>query len=123
MLTTGVDARNVRNIVLTTPIGSMVEFKQIIGRGTRVFEGKDFFTIIDFVGATNLFYDKDWDGEPEGIEESTEETEEKSKREYSKTPEIPVVKELDEELKTKEKLIVELSNGRQLRVTDIETRY
>jgi len=123
MLTTGVDARNVRNIVLTTPIGSMVEFKQIIGRGTRVFEGKDFFTIMDFVGATNLFYDKDWDGEPEGIEESTEETEEKSKREYSKTPEIPVVKELDEELKTKEKLIVELSNGRQLRVTDIETRY
>lgn len=123
MLTTGVDARNVRNIVLTTPIGSMVEFKQIIGRGTRVFEGKDFFTIIDFVGATNLFYDKDWDGEPEGIEESTEETEEKSKREYSKTPEVPIVEELDEELKTKEKLIVELSNGRQLRVTDIETRY
>lgn len=123
MLTTGVDARNVRNIVLTTPIGSMVEFKQIIGRGTRVFEGKDFFTIIDFVGATNLFYDKDWDGEPEGIEESTEETEEKSKREYSKTPEVPIVEELNEELKTKEKLIVELSNGRQLRVTDIETRY
>jgi type I restriction enzyme R subunit len=64
MLTTGVDARNVRNIVLTAPIKSMTEFKQIIGRGTRVFEGKDFFTIIDFVGATKLFYDDRWDGEP-----------------------------------------------------------
>ncbi len=63
MLTTGVDAKNVRNIVLTAPIQSMTEFKQIIGRGTRVFEGKDFFTIIDFVGATDLFYDEKWDGE------------------------------------------------------------
>jgi len=58
MLTTGVDAKNVRNIVLLRSIGSMVEFKQIIGRGTRVFEGKDYFTIIDFTGATNLFYDE-----------------------------------------------------------------
>lgn len=68
MLTTGVDAKNVRNVVLTAPIKSMTEFKQIIGRGTRVFEGKDFFTIIDFVGATNLFYDSRWDGEAEPIE-------------------------------------------------------
>ncbi|WP_373032784.1 EcoAI/FtnUII family type I restriction enzme subunit R [Sulfurovum sp.] len=65
MLTTGVDAKNVRNVVLTAPIKSMTEFKQIIGRGTRVFEGKDFFTIMDFVGATNLFYDPAWDGEDE----------------------------------------------------------
>jgi type I restriction enzyme R subunit len=65
MLTTGVDAKNVRNVVLTAPIRSMTEFKQIIGRGTRVYEGKDFFTIIDFVGATNLFYDDAWDGLPE----------------------------------------------------------
>ncbi len=63
MLTTGVDAKNVRNIVLLANIGSMVEFKQIIGRGTRVYEGKDFFTILDFVGATKLFYDPKWDGE------------------------------------------------------------
>jgi len=63
MLTTGVDAKNVRNVVLTAPIKSMTELKQIIGRGTRVFEGKDFFTILDFVGATNLFYDPKWDGE------------------------------------------------------------
>lgn len=71
MLTTGVDARNVRNIVLVRNIGSMVEFKQIVGRGTRVFDGKDYFTILDFTGATNLFYDKEWDGEPDEPESVT----------------------------------------------------
>src|SRR5699024_6851037 len=133
MLTTGVDARNVRNIVLTAPIGSMVEFKQIIGRGTRLFEGKDFFTIIDFVGGSNKFYDKEWDGIPEdeieieeqdiiiteeGYEEQEEETLEDGvsdtgDQEYSEeeTPEKP------------EKLIVKLSNGRKLKVIDVETRY
>ena len=65
MLTTGVDARNVRNIVLARNINSMVEFKQIVGRGTRIFEGKDYFTIIDYTGATNKFYDEEWDGTPE----------------------------------------------------------
>ena len=63
-LTTGVDARNVRNIVLMRPINSMIEFKQIIGRGTRLFEGKHYFTIIDFVNAYHLFNDAEWDGEP-----------------------------------------------------------
>jgi type I restriction enzyme R subunit len=63
-LTTGVDARNVRNIVLMRPINSMIEFKQIIGRGTRLFEGKHYFTIIDFVNAYHMFNDADWDGEP-----------------------------------------------------------
>ncbi|NBR24956.1 MAG: DEAD/DEAH box helicase, partial [Micrococcales bacterium] len=63
-LTTGVDARNVRNIVLMRPVNSMIEFKQIIGRGTRLFEGKHFFTIIDFVNAYHLFNDAEWDGEP-----------------------------------------------------------
>ncbi len=63
-LSTGVDARNVRNIVLLRPINSMVEFKQIIGRGTRLFDGKDFFTIYDFVRAHHLFNDPEWDGEP-----------------------------------------------------------
>lgn len=63
-LTTGVDARNVRNIVLLRPVNSMIEFKQIIGRGTRLFEGKHYFTIIDFVNAYHLFNDEAWDGEP-----------------------------------------------------------
>tara|TARA_E500000318_G_scaffold61020_1_gene56618 strand:- start:421 stop:2763 length:2343 start_codon:yes stop_codon:yes gene_type:complete len=63
-LSTGVDARNVRNIVLMRPIRSMIEFKQIIGRGTRVYEGKEFFTIWDFVKAHKNFEDTEWDGEP-----------------------------------------------------------
>jgi type I restriction enzyme R subunit len=63
-LSTGVDARNVRNIVLLRPINSMIEFKQIIGRGTRLFDGKDYFTIYDFVDAYHLFSDPEWDGDP-----------------------------------------------------------
>jgi type I restriction enzyme R subunit len=63
-LSTGVDARNVRNIVLMRPIGSIIEFKQIIGRGTRLFDGKDYFTIYDFVQAHHHFADPEWDGEP-----------------------------------------------------------
>jgi type I restriction enzyme R subunit len=63
-LSTGVDARNIRNIVLMRPINSMIEFKQIIGRGTRLFDGKDYFTIYDFVKAHVHFSDPEWDGEP-----------------------------------------------------------
>ncbi len=63
-LSTGVNARNVRNIVLMRPIGTMIEFKQIIGRGTRLFDGKDYFTIYDFVKAYEHFNDPEWDGEP-----------------------------------------------------------
>ena len=63
-LSTGVDARNVRNIVLMRPVNSMIEFKQIIGRGTRLYDGKDYFTIHDFVKAHILFSDPEWDGEP-----------------------------------------------------------
>jgi type I restriction enzyme, R subunit len=63
-LSTGVDARNVRNIVLMRPVGSMIEFKQIIGRGTRLFDGKDYFTIYDFVRAHHHFNDPEWDGDP-----------------------------------------------------------
>lgn len=64
-LSTGVDARNVRAIILMRPINSMIEFKQIIGRGTRLFDGKDYFTIYDFVDAHHHFADPEWDGEPE----------------------------------------------------------
>lgn len=64
-LSTGVDARNVRNIVLMRPVNSMIEFKQIVGRGTRLFDGKDYFTIYDFVDAYHHFADPEWDGPPE----------------------------------------------------------
>ncbi|MFT7172209.1 MAG: type I restriction enzyme R subunit [Paracoccaceae bacterium] len=63
-LSTGIDARNVRNIVLMRPVNSMIEFKQIIGRGTRLFDGKDYFTVYDFVKAYEHFSDPEWDGEP-----------------------------------------------------------
>ncbi len=66
MLTTGVDAPTVKNIVLFKPVNAMTEFKQIIGRGTRVREdlGKLWFTILDYTGATQLFADPDFDGDP-----------------------------------------------------------
>ncbi|MDD4906396.1 MAG: DEAD/DEAH box helicase family protein [Methylobacter tundripaludum] len=63
-LSTGVDARNIRNIVLMRPVTNMIEFKQIIGRGTRLYDGKDYFTIYDFVKAHHHFCDPEWDGEP-----------------------------------------------------------
>ena len=66
LLTTGVDARTCKLIVLDQRIESMIEFKQIIGRGTRIHEesGKLWFTIMDFKKATELFADPDWDGDP-----------------------------------------------------------
>ena len=63
-LSTGVDARNIRHIVLMRTVKSMIEFKQIIGRGTRLYDGKDYFTVHDFVEAYKLFNDPAWDGEP-----------------------------------------------------------
>jgi type I restriction enzyme R subunit len=63
-LSTGVDARNIRNIVLMRPINRIIEFKQIIGRGTRLYDGKDYFTIYDFVKTYQHFSDPEWDGEP-----------------------------------------------------------
>jgi type I restriction enzyme, R subunit len=83
-LSTGVDARNIRNIILMRKINSMIEFKQIIGRGTRVFEGKNYFTIYDFVNAYQHFFDSEWDGE--AIENILEDP--KKKRE-SKEPIFP----------------------------------
>jgi type I restriction enzyme R subunit len=72
LLTTGVDAEMVKNVVLARVVGSLAEFKQIIGRGTRlnVDYGKEYFNIIDFTGtATRHFADADFDGEPDRIEE------------------------------------------------------
>ena len=61
-LSTGVDARNVRNIVLLRPVNNIIEFKQILGRGTRLFDNKYYFTLYDYVGASAHFQDDDWDG-------------------------------------------------------------
>ena len=106
-LTTGVDARNVRNVVLMRPVNSMIEFKQIIGRGTRLFEGKHYFTIVDFVNAYHLFSDAEWDGEP--IEPDTP---------IPKVPREPKVKILDgdegdwDSIDKVKKIKIKLSDGK-----------
>ncbi len=63
-LSTGVDAPEIRNIVLLRPVNSMIEFKQIVGRGTRLYDNKDYFTIYDYVKAYHHFKDPAWDGPP-----------------------------------------------------------
>ena len=120
MLTTGVDAKNVRNVVLTAPIKSMTEFKQIIGRGTRVFEGKDFFTIIDFVGATNLFYDDRWDGVAEPIDEPKPPKPTDDGNGEDDT--TGGGGEIEPPIPPKEKVTIDIK-GKKLKVINIETTY
>jgi len=85
-LSTGVDARNIRNIVLMRPVNQIIEFKQIVGRGTRLFEGKEFFTIYDFVDAYVRFSDPEWDGEPVGTEPVTPREPQKPREPKPSTP-------------------------------------
>ncbi len=104
-LSTGVDARNVRNIVLMREVNSMIEFKQIIGRGTRLYDGKDYFTIYDFVKAHHHFSDPEWDGEPEPIEPVEPSSVTKpSGVEQPKQPYAPEPKP--------EKILIKLSDGK-----------
>lgn len=74
LMTTGVDAQTCKLIVLDSNIGSMTEFKQIIGRGTRINEdfGKHYFTIMDFRNVTALFADKEFDGDPVRVKDAGE---------------------------------------------------
>ncbi|DAB30342.1 MAG TPA: DEAD/DEAH box helicase, partial [Sulfurimonas sp. UBA12504] len=120
MLTTGVDAKNVRNVVLTAPIKSMTEFKQIIGRGTRVFEGKDFFTIMDFVGATNLFYDPAWDGEDLPSNDAGEK--QPKENDITRHSELDSESKVSEDRQKNEKVTIDIK-GKKLRVINIETTY
>ena len=105
-LSTGVDARNVRNIVLLRPVNSMIEFKQILGRGTRLFDGKDFFTIYDFVDAYKQhFSDPEWDGEPIAEEPTTQ-------RGYKEPKEKTSVVSEPTQGVSKQKARVKLSRGK-----------
>jgi type I restriction enzyme, R subunit len=106
-LSTGVDARNIRNIILMRPIKSLIEFKQIVGRGTRLFDGKEFFTIYDFVDAYHHFNDPEWDGEPLEPEPST-----KPKHPIEKEPMPPLGEDVDVEPK-KIKLKIKLADGKE----------
>ncbi|ADI30166.1 EcoAI/FtnUII family type I restriction enzme subunit R [Methylotenera versatilis] len=105
-LSTGVDARNVRNIVLMREVNSMIEFKQIIGRGTRLYDGKDYFTIYDFVKAHHHFADPEWDGEPEPIE-PTEPGGNVAKPNTVEQPKQPYTPE-----PKPEKILIKLSDGK-----------
>ena len=117
MLTTWVDALNVRNIILIRNIWSIVEYKQIVWRWTRVFDWKDYFTVYDFLWATNEFRDEIWDwGAEEEIDAFEDEKNEKTIKE--KEP-----KKEDEVVEKNEKLYVQLWDSREIKVIDIETRY
>ncbi len=111
-LSTGVDARNIRNIVLMRPVNSMIEFKQIVGRGTRLFDGKEFFTIYDFVDAYHHFADPEWDGEPE-----PEMIKVKSPQDPYEIKELREPKDEEEDNKRKNKKIkIRLSDSRELEI-------
>ncbi|RTK95263.1 MAG: DEAD/DEAH box helicase [Neisseriaceae bacterium] len=112
-LSTGVDARNVRNIVLLRPVNSMIEFKQIVGRGTRTFDGKDYFTIYDYVDAYKHFADPEWDGEPLAPEESTDDF--KSPLEQDNQPLVNDERDPsnDTETKGKQKVKIKLRDGKE----------
>lgn len=108
-LSTGVDARNIRNIVLMRPVNSMIEFKQIVGRGTRLFDGKDFFTIYDFVNAYQHFADPEWDGEPIEPEGPSEPKPPKKSKE-SKSPSDD---DGEEKKERRKKIKVKLRDGKE----------
>ena len=108
-LSTGVDARNVRNIVLMRPVNSMIQFKQIIGRGTRLFDGKDFFTVYDFVKAYEHFSDPEWDGEPEEPVPVVPRDRPYDRSDEDEEP--PVVKEREEPYRRKIK--IRLADGKE----------
>lgn len=99
LMTTGVDAQTCKIIVLDSNIASMTEFKQIIGRGTRINEefGKSFFTIMDFRNVTDLFADPDFDGDPVRVKDFGEDDEIDSPEDELETGE-PVIDDDGEEI-------------------------
>jgi type I restriction enzyme R subunit len=113
-LSTGVNARNVRNIVLMRPINSMIEFKQIIGRGTRLFDGKDYFTIYDFVKAHHHFNDAEWDGEP--LEPVAVAVKPAQSTRGDGEPMEGVRDEGAEPGERKQKLVIKLADGKERRI-------
>jgi type I restriction enzyme R subunit len=127
-LSTGVDARNLRYVVLMRPVGSMVEFKQIVGRGTRVYENKDHFTIVDFYDNYEKFDDPDWDGEPAEIEPviEGEEHEDSEKPTKEKTLKETLDDVMNEEVgqKQSKKIKIKLSDTRAIEIDSmVETFY
>ena len=115
-LSTGVDALNIRNIVLMRPVNNMIEFKQIIGRGTRLFEDKFYFTVVDFVGASRNFADPEWDGEPIPEEPPQPKPEEPFEPGDDVNGEEPL-----EPKPPREKIIIKLAEGKELMIKSMST--
>jgi len=116
-LSTGVDALNIRNIVLMRPVNNMIEFKQIIGRGTRLFEDKFYFTVVDFVGASANFADPEWDGEPIPEEPPGDKP---GDDDPPQPPEPPGDDETDPP-PPREKIIIKLAEGKELSIKSMST--
>ncbi len=118
-LSTGVDARNIRNIVLLRPVNNIIEFKQIVGRGTRLFDGKNFFTIYDFVNASERFKDPEWDGEPiEPVITDPKPPKAEQQSDVQETP--PEYPEPEPRVKIK----VRLANGKEHQIQhDVKTTF
>ena len=121
-LTTGVDARNIRNIVLMHPINNIIKFKQIIGRGTRLFEGKNYFTILDFSDAYRMFYDDAWDGEAIAIEKISDNEKNGEERSPPIEEDFPVGKE--ERFRDKKEMVkIKLADGKERAIQSMTTTF
>lgn len=115
-LSTGVDALNIRNIVLLRPVNNMIEFKQIIGRGTRLYEEKSYFTIIDFVGASENFSDPEWDGDP--VPEEPKKP--KPRKPIEEDPAADDDDFIDPE-PPRQKILIKLAEGKELTIQSMST--
>ncbi len=135
-LSTGVDARNVRFVVLMRNVGSMIEFKQIVGRGTRVYDGKDYFTIVDFYGNDSKFQDPEWDGEPAEVFTTEVDVEDPAPVEEGPSiidsgesyteDEAPAYEgsELEDQKERKQKTIVRLADGKSREIKySVDTQF
>ncbi len=119
-LSTGVDAIQIKNIVLLRPVNSMIEFKQIIGRGTRLYDGKEYFTVYDFVNASNNFEDPEWDGPIEYVGKVAKG---KGKKKCGPDEECPPEEEPDNLSEPKEPVQITLGGGRCVEITDRGTSF
>ena len=135
-LSTGVDARNVRFVVLMRNVGSMIEFKQIVGRGTRVYDGKDYFTIVDFYGNDSKFQDPEWDDEPAEVFTTEVDVEDPAPVEEGPSiidsgesyteDEAPAYEgsELEDQKERKQKTIVRLADGKSREIKySVDTQF
>ena len=117
-LSTGVDALNIRNIVLMRPVNNMIEFKQIIGRGTRLFEDKFYFTVVDFVGAYVNFADPEWDGDPEPEDPPKPKNGGDNENEGEGNDDDGVDRPTPD---PKEKIVIKLAEGKELTIKSMST--